>query len=162
MRLKPPEVLGEGKPYTQAADIYSFEDEQYDSDDEEEEQICVNENELNELIQEELKSLQYSYYNDRSKWKEQYSDDENIEECVDNEMEEQYSDDENEEKYIIEMQFKKADEYKESKRKEKSHSITHPQAIYTSRLLNSFSGVLSLKSDFSDCNIDNNDNEELI
>jgi serine/threonine protein kinase len=132
---------------------YDDEEEQY-SDEEEEEQMSDNEK---ELMHEALKSLQYSYYNDQSKWKEQYSDDENID--TDDEIEEQYdSDDKNEEKYIIEMQFKKADEHKESKRKEKSHSITHPQAMYTSRLLNSFSRVLSLKSNFSECNIDNDRN----
>lgn len=87
-----------------------------------------------------------------------YIDCEDIEIFTDDEKEEQYSDNENEEKYIIEAQFKKADEYKESKRKEKSHSITHPQAIYTSRLLNSFSRVLSLKSDYSECDIDKNRN----
>jgi hypothetical protein len=43
--------------------------------------------------------------------------------------------------YDIEKQFKKADEYKETNfsfLEERRRLITHPQAVYTSRLLNPF------------------------
>ena len=59
----------------------------------------------------------------------------------------------------IEYQFKKAEEYKESNfsfLEEKRQSTTHPQAIYTSRLLNPFTRDLpnyDLNSQFLDCEI---------
>jgi serine/threonine protein kinase len=61
--------------------------------------------------------------------------------------------------YDIEKQFKKADEYKETNflfLEERSHLKTHPQAVYTSRLLNSFTKDLpkyDLNSECLDCEI---------
>jgi serine/threonine protein kinase len=59
--------------------------------------------------------------------------------------------------YDIEKQFKKADEYKETNfllLEERRQLITHPQAIYTSRLLNPFTKDLYLLSECVGCKID--------
>jgi hypothetical protein len=61
--------------------------------------------------------------------------------------------------YDINEQFKKAGEYKESNflfLEEKRQSATHPQAVYTSRLLNPFTKDLpkyDLNSECLDCEI---------
>ncbi|CAB4392906.1 unnamed protein product [Rhizophagus irregularis] len=53
----------------------------------------------------------------------------------------------------IEMQFKKAEEYRKANLLSiKNYKITtHPQAIYTSRLLNPFTEDLSADDDNSQC-----------
>ncbi|CAB4398897.1 unnamed protein product [Rhizophagus irregularis] len=55
--------------------------------------------------------------------------------------------------YDIEKQFKKAEEYKKTFFEERRQSITHPQAVYTSQLLNSFTNDLPKYSECLDCEI---------
>ncbi|GBC11486.2 kinase-like domain-containing protein [Rhizophagus irregularis DAOM 181602=DAOM 197198] len=55
--------------------------------------------------------------------------------------------------YDIEQQFKKVEEYKKTFFEERRQSITHPQAVYTSQLLNSFTNDLPKYSECLDCEI---------
>ena len=53
----------------------------------------------------------------------------------------------------IQIQFKEAEEFRESNSSLNSQSIIHPEAIYTSRLLNPFTKDLNDKSECLDCKI---------
>src|SRR5436190_1512937 len=60
--------------------------------------------------------------------------------------------------YEIEKQFKEAEEYRKTNLSsiKNNQSTTHPQAIYTSRLLNPFtcgSAIMNLRSECLDCEI---------
>ncbi|GBC05630.1 hypothetical protein RclHR1_06320008 [Rhizophagus clarus] len=169
-----PEVL-RGKPYTQAADIYSFgmimyfvatgrqpfSDRAHDKSlvlD-----ICngirpeINEQKVPECYIELMKMCWDSNPNDRPNavkieeyiWLFHYSNTLNA-----SEFEFFMKIEKSQEHYEIEKQFKEAEEF----RKENPISIkdiqlnTHPQAIYTSRLLNSF--TKDLPSECLDCSID--------
>jgi serine/threonine protein kinase len=167
-----PEVL-RGHPYTQAADIYSFgmimyfiatcrqpfsncaHDENLVLD------ICegirpeMNELEVPECYIDLMKKCWNSNPDNRPKATE-------IAELIQL-FHESYvpnsyllTEEKNQQHYDIEKQFKKAEEYKESNTillEERRQSPTHPQAVYTSQLLNSYTNDLSRYSDCLDCEI---------
>ncbi|CAB5352775.1 unnamed protein product [Rhizophagus irregularis] len=167
-----PEVL-RGRPYTQAADIYSFgmimyfiatsrqpfsycaHDENLALD------ICegirpkMNELEVPECYVDLMKKCWNSNPDNRPKATE-------IAELI-HLFHESYvpnshllTEEKNQQHYDIEKQFKKAEEYKESNTillEERRQSPTHPQAVYTSQLLNSYTIDLPKYSECLECEI---------
>ncbi|GBC39068.2 kinase-like domain-containing protein [Rhizophagus irregularis DAOM 181602=DAOM 197198] len=167
-----PEVL-RGRPYTQAADIYSFgmimyfiatsrqpfsycaHDENLALD------ICegirpkMNELEVPECYVDLMKKCWNLNPDNRPKATE-------IAESI-HLFHESYvpnshllTEEKNQQHYDIEKQFKKAEEYKESNTillEERRQSPTHPQAVYTSQLLNSYTNDLPKYSECLECEI---------
>ncbi|GBC06252.1 hypothetical protein RclHR1_06710002 [Rhizophagus clarus] len=156
-----PEVL-RGNPYTKAADIYSFgmimyfvaTGRQPFSDCAHDEilalDICegirpnINDQEAPKCYIDLMKWCWNSNPGNRPKIIEVYK----LIEIFNSNIDEDRKD------YDIKMQFKKANEYKKSNflfLEERRQSATHPQAVYTSRLLNSFTKNLSKYNFNSEC-----------